>query len=286
MPKRTNNYQKLVLYINQQLAAKSAIVTESAMVWDKESKQKREVDILIEETSGPYKLSIGIECSGRKRKLGTKDVEQLHQKHQHQNIAKTVIVSGKGFSKPAFEYARSNGIELLTFNSAMKMEWPKWFETFKNLSLKHNEFTCTGGKLTLLEPHDSNFKISSGAKVQSPQFGEQNIHDFIYLKFQHDEHRLFAKFGPGEVFWEFNPPLKIVDPNGIMASVCQMIISYTIKGVEIPLRYGELGNSPFAYGMATEGHPYKRMAITASPSDQATPDGNPAISVTIHVDTE
>lgn len=286
MPKKTNNYQKLVLYINQQLAAKSAVITESAMIWEKESKQKREVDILIEDASGPYKLSIGIECSNRKRKIGTKDVEQLHQKHKNQNIAKTVIVSSSGFSKPAFEYAQSNGIELLTFDTAMKMEWPEWFESFKNLSLKHNEFTCTGAKLSFSDPFDRRFEISNRTMVQSPQFGKQYIHDFIYLKFQHDERQLFAEFGSGDVYWDFNPPLKTVDTNGMIASVCQMIVSYTNTGIEIPLQYGELGSSPFAYGIATEGHPYKRMAVTASPSSKTAPDGKPSVNITIHVDTE
>ena len=286
MPQRTNHYQKLMLYVNQALASTSASITESAMLWDKESKQDREVDILIEDSTGPYPVRVAVECTERKRKLGAKDVEQLHTKHKNLGIGNSVIVTNKGFYKPAKAYALANNIQLLTFDAAMKLKWPEWFKKFKDMSLIHTSFTCTGAEVTFAAPHNEKFDPASGVTVKSTKYGNRNFHEYVYLRFQAEEPDILAQRVNGEHHWKYETPLEAIDGNGLVSKITDIMFTYVSDGVNIPVQYGELNGSSFGYGISTEVAPYKRMAVIASPSNELTPDGSPKLNVTIHVDTE
>ena len=50
MPKRSNAFQQTIFMLKKEMAGTSAIVKESAMLTDAITGQKREVDILIEDT--------------------------------------------------------------------------------------------------------------------------------------------------------------------------------------------------------------------------------------------
>jgi len=92
MPKRSNEYQRLVLLINQHLADTNSKVSESKMLWDPKSKQDREIDIYIEQQAGPYNVSIGIECTKLSRKVGTPTLEKIITKHRNVGIDRTIVV--------------------------------------------------------------------------------------------------------------------------------------------------------------------------------------------------
>ena len=49
MPKRSNDFQSLIKFIYDRITPETGTVTESAMVYDKDAKILREVDILIEQ---------------------------------------------------------------------------------------------------------------------------------------------------------------------------------------------------------------------------------------------
>ena len=66
MPKRSNDFQKLIYLIHHQLV-NEAIVTESKFLHDRAANIKREVDIVIETFVSDYPLTISIECQGRGR---------------------------------------------------------------------------------------------------------------------------------------------------------------------------------------------------------------------------
>lgn len=217
MPQRTNHYQKLLLYVNQALASTTASVTDSAMLWDKESKQDREVDILIEDSTGPYPIQVAIECTERKSKLGTKDIEQLHTKHKNLGIGQTVVITNKGFFGPAIEYANTNKIQLLTFDTAMEIEWPSLLESFNGMSLTHVSFICTGAEVAFSQPHNINFDPKAYLFVISEEFGKRNFYEYVYLRFRRDEPEVLSKKEIGSRHWIFESPLEVVDGNGIKA---------------------------------------------------------------------
>jgi hypothetical protein len=62
MPKRTNEFQRLIAAIETNLAPLGAVVTESKLVKDVHSGTEREIDIAIESTVGPHPVLIAIEC--------------------------------------------------------------------------------------------------------------------------------------------------------------------------------------------------------------------------------
>ena len=77
MPKRSNEFQKLIRLIESQLAPKDAIVEESKLLTDQTTGQSREVDIYIKSGIGQHSISMAIECKNHKRKIGAPEIEQL-----------------------------------------------------------------------------------------------------------------------------------------------------------------------------------------------------------------
>lgn len=67
MPKRTNDFQKLIRMLTQ-LLGEGAIVEESKMLTDMVSGEQREVDIYAEGTLAGHTVNIGIECRDHQRK--------------------------------------------------------------------------------------------------------------------------------------------------------------------------------------------------------------------------
>ena len=275
-----------MLYINQALAPTTASITESAMLWDKESKQNREVDILIEDSTGPYPTQIGIECTERKGKLGTKDIEQLHTKHRNLGIGKTVVITNKGFFGPAIEYAKANKVQLLTFDTAMETQWPTLLESFKGISLTHVSFTCKEAEIAFFEPHNFDFDPTANVFITSEDFGMRNFYDYVYLRFQKEKPEVLSKKETGKRHWNFDPPLHAVDGSGVEAKISTIKLTYESLGTKISVQHGELNGSSFGYGISTEVAPYRRMAIVASPSGELTADGKPKLNINIHVDTD
>src|SRR6266852_4573708 len=97
MPKRTNDFQRLIYLIHHQLMGE-ATVTESKFLYDSAADSNREVDIVIEIQAGEYPLIIGIECQGRGRVATVEWVEQMATKHKTLSTNKLILVSQSGFT--------------------------------------------------------------------------------------------------------------------------------------------------------------------------------------------
>jgi hypothetical protein len=122
MPKRSNEFQKLVALINGCLRD-SGHVEESGLLVDKTTRLEREVDILISGTFADYPINISIEVTDRTRKAGTPWVEEMRAKHSDLPTDKLVLVSRRGFSRSALEKAKFHGIEAITFEEASETDW-------------------------------------------------------------------------------------------------------------------------------------------------------------------
>jgi hypothetical protein len=122
MPKRSNNFQKLIYLIHHQLA-NEAIVTESKFLHDRAANIDREVDIVIETFVGDYPLTISIECQGRGRVANVEWVEQMKSKHESLPTDKLILVSQSGFTEAARTKAKSCGIETMTMGQATRADW-------------------------------------------------------------------------------------------------------------------------------------------------------------------
>jgi len=146
MPKRSNSFQKLVHLIERQLSGE-ADVGQSVEIPDRNSGEKREVDVLIDAKSGHHTLRIGVEViTGRGF---TPWVESMIGKHQSGHLTdKLILVAGAGFSAPARAKAAAFGVETLTLDEATAADWAatvlaKGSLRFAKLDLLPREITVT-----------------------------------------------------------------------------------------------------------------------------------------------
>ncbi|MDW7549821.1 restriction endonuclease [Pseudoalteromonas peptidolytica] len=137
MPKRTNEYQKLILAINKHFASESATVTESAMLYDPSSEQDREIDILIEQKESGYDFKIGVECTTVKRPLTVGKLDEIIAKHKECGINKTVIVSKSGFASTTKTKAKKLHVQLISYEAALEKDWPAEFSVLSNIKPYH-----------------------------------------------------------------------------------------------------------------------------------------------------
>lgn len=122
MPPRSNAFQRLVTLLSAALAD-HAVVTESAMLTDRVTREEREVDILISVSTASYQMNICIEVVSWGRVADTPWIEKMMAKHADLPTDKLVLVSESGFSKPATIKAAHNRIETLTIEDASNADW-------------------------------------------------------------------------------------------------------------------------------------------------------------------
>ncbi|WP_324019834.1 hypothetical protein [Aeromonas hydrophila] len=167
MPKRTNDFQKLVKIINMHLSPSGAKITESAMLYDLEAETNREVDILVEVEYLNCPIKIGIECTEIVRPADIKIIEGLKEKHRKIGIQQTIVVSKNGFTGTAKKYAAKNNIKLLTFGAARKEQWTSIYERLKGLSMYGRTYFLRSISLNAdTNKTDPNFQMSTSVLVR------------------------------------------------------------------------------------------------------------------------
>jgi len=122
MPKRTTEFQDLIELLERQLAPIGAKVSASMLLTDSHSGEEREVDIVIETTSGIHSFTIGIEVIDHSRPADATWVEGIAKKHESLPINKTILVSRSGFYKPAFIKAKAYKMEAYGFEEAKEVK--------------------------------------------------------------------------------------------------------------------------------------------------------------------
>lgn len=126
MPKRTNDFQDVVAAIHRAMASKGAQVTESALLTENGTESLREIDVLIEYPTEPYRVKIAVEAKAHRRKLSVTEIETLVGKYRGPHsvlVDRVVIVSQSGYSRAAREKALANGFELLSLHAAKDVDW-------------------------------------------------------------------------------------------------------------------------------------------------------------------
>ena len=129
MPKRTNEFQKLVALIQKAFAPAGAKVTESAIVDVPGLEGGREIDVLMEGSFGRYELKIAIEAKDERRRMDLTTFESLVGKYTGDGrivVDKVVVVSRHGFTKNVVRRAAQLGIELVTLAEAADTDWGKF----------------------------------------------------------------------------------------------------------------------------------------------------------------
>ncbi len=285
MPKRTNEYQKLVLAINQHLASSDAKITESKMLYDPISEQNREIDILIEDNSGPYTFRIDIECTAKSRPLGVPALEQLISKHKNVEIHKTVIVSKSGFTVSAQKFAKKKQIDAISFGQALSQSWPSFLNKVKDVQLVLQSTTIDDidFDITFLESADK-VEYSLESTVLTETNDNVLISNFVYdlIWASSTKNIKRGKLVDGEVTedsskhyqeWSFENEIIITDKNGIKAKCSKLSANYTVVRSISPqqLNYEEFNDKPVIYGKSNNLGENKdtSISVTATGNDDS-----------------
>src|SRR5688500_5416584 len=97
----TNEFQELVRVIEQTLHSKNAKIISPSFVQAQGLSDFREVDILLEDSLGPYTIRVAVEATDLGRKMGVAKYDSLCKKYTGEGkvaVDKFVIVTRKGFT--------------------------------------------------------------------------------------------------------------------------------------------------------------------------------------------
>jgi Restriction endonuclease len=122
MPKRSNQFQRLV-YAIQHTLTKEAVLTESKFLTNTRTGSQVEVDVVIEAQTGSIPLIISIECTAPGRAATVEWVREMLGKHEDLPTDKLVLVSSSGFSQEAKEIAAAHRIEIISWKDAQSFNW-------------------------------------------------------------------------------------------------------------------------------------------------------------------
>jgi lambda repressor-like predicted transcriptional regulator len=127
MPKRSNDFQRLVKRIYDQLAPAGAKVTESASLPDYGEAAGPEIDVLIEfEVAGAARpMRIAIECRDHARRADKTWIDGIIGKYRDVEVDRIIAVSRSEFTSGARKKAKQGKIELRTLRDALETDWPK-----------------------------------------------------------------------------------------------------------------------------------------------------------------
>lgn len=131
MPKRTNKFQRLVAFVEQELAAAGVRVTESAELQEYAESSDREVDILIEAEISGHPVRLALECRDHDRAQDKEWIDALIGKYRDLKVDRVIAVSSSGFTKGALQKAEKANIGTLSLEEANQTDWPSEFiQTF------------------------------------------------------------------------------------------------------------------------------------------------------------
>jgi hypothetical protein len=152
MPKRTNDFQKLVYLIRVNLAAGTR-VTESKMLRDRITNRKREVDVCVEGEVGGHPVMVSIECRDHARVADIGWIDAMQSKHSRLPTNALILASRRGFTPEARDVAASYGIRTISFSEMVDTDFPRmlgltstlWSKTFTlNFAEAWVQFDATG----------------------------------------------------------------------------------------------------------------------------------------------
>lgn len=116
--------EMLVAALERALGGKEHIKVESPkFLEDKVTGELREHDVVVTLSGSHHASQIAIECRDRSRKITVNDVEAFYAKCVDTGIDHGVMVSPKGYSKPALAKAIHRDIRALTLGEVEQLDW-------------------------------------------------------------------------------------------------------------------------------------------------------------------
>lgn len=273
MPQRSNQFQRLITLINAGVSG-NAKVTESALLPDSVTGDKREVDVLIESEISGYDLKIGIEVVSYKRRADVTWVEKMRAKHECLPTNKLILVSESGFSSQAILKAGFYDIDTLTIEEAIDSEWElsKFLTETGRIEIISFKKAAKGVVVEKDGSNKSLIEIPLSAKITSGE-NTATIDNLIedLLRDQRNKQILQSKILSGETDFWFSLTregglwdLKAED--GSIRRILELRISLTASLDSIPINFrtGAYNSRSFVAGVSSDINEPLEFAIVRS----------------------
>lgn len=292
MPKRSNQFQKLVFLLKKHLS-ENAIVNESKMLKDLITGAEREVDIHIETVISSHPVNVSIECRDHKRAANVMWVEEMKAKHERLPTNALVLISRNGFSREAIRLAKKYNIQTLTYKETTEEDIDRIFGNLDSIWSK--VFTLTPNKVIVRLAATRKFPAEAITAFPNNSIYAANgrfiavIRDLIegWLKSGEIKEE-FAKKGDQShksffIGWQNpkNEAGKSLYLKKIKPSVLRRIEIIEARGAckfevsRFPLRHGALGDVKFSWG---EGKFIGKKVVLLASKDRR---GNKRISIIV-----
>lgn len=282
MPKRSNDFQRLVYLVRLNLS-EGAKVTESKMMRDRVTKRFREVDVVVEGRVGSHPVVVSVECRDHQRVADVTWVDMMKTKHDRLETNALLLASRKGFTPEARNVARSYGIELFSLEDVEVADIPAMLGPTGSLWLK--SVTVAAEKVsvrvapvdelateTVATSPDNLLYVEDGTELcQIRELVDrllQSPHARDLLAEGNEEHKWF------ELVWE--PPKdhegRSLYMKKIVPEVLRPIESIRVVGpckVEIGrfgIRHGKIGDVRVAWGKSVISGREAMAVATVTPS--------------------
>lgn len=292
MPKRTNDFQKLIYLVRTNLA-EGAKVTESKMLRDHVTRRLREVDVCIEGKVGGQPVMVCMECRDHKRPADVQWVDALRTKHERLPTNALLLASRSGFTPEARRVAESYQIETFSLDDVDHADFPALLGAQGKLWSKSVSITPTKVTATVPATHklpretvvllqDNLLYLGDGAELCSAHIYVQEI-----AHSDHARNYLLSEGTEEHVWFEFRcePPcdalgrqlhLKKLEPD-----ILRPIDSFRIIGpcefkiASFAMNVGKIGDVHVSWGK-TLAHGRNTMLVATKDKD-----GNEMVSVSL-----
>lgn len=122
--KEWHQFEELIADLHKRFHP-GARITRNEKLPGQNSERKREIDICIRQRVGIQDLLIVVDCKKRSRKVDLPEMHSFIGLKDDVGAHSGVLVSEKGFSKPALRLAKRGGVQTLTFRDTKTQNWPK-----------------------------------------------------------------------------------------------------------------------------------------------------------------
>jgi hypothetical protein len=285
MPKRSNDFQRLVYLVRVNLA-EGAKVTESKMMRDRTTKRFREVDVVIEGKVGSHPVVVCVECRDHQRVADVTWVDMMKTKHDRLDTKALLLASRKGFTPEARDVARSYGIEVFSLEDVESaniagMLGPHGSLWLKSVSVTAQKVSVRVAQVdnlateTVATGPDNLIYLQDGSELcQIRELVETlsktpRARDYM-LRDGKEEHKWF------ELIWE--PPcdqegrplyMKKLEPEVLRSIESIRIVGpCTVEIGKFGMRHGKIGNVHVAWGKSViSGRDAMAVATVAESGD-------------------
>lgn len=178
MPRKGRELEQLVAILEESLGPKGIIIKSPDYLIDKDTKERREVDISLRSKVGSFEILAIIECRDRDEVQDVRWIEELASKCKSVGADKIVAVSSDKFSSGAIKKAECLSIDIRTMNNIDAKEIAEWFECKEGIHLiSHASFIDL-----VIELRNGQRINARGIDIDSPLFEKKANGDKISFR--------------------------------------------------------------------------------------------------------